>query len=266
MSDSTIIVDSGPITRITLNRPERHNAINTAMGDELVRALTATGRSPEVKVIVLKGAGRSFCSGDDRTEGAGGRIPDFPWQNPYHSEHVEPFGVMRHGYFQLMSLIRRIPQPVIAQVHGYCMGSGVDLLLAADFAIADANAQIQLVFGSRAIGPAGTTFLPKYVGLKRTMKLLFAEEFLSASDAEELGLITKAADADALEQEVDALAARLLEIGRQAYGYFGMLKETVNRALFPTLDEDVRMQILATRLSDFYRLSHPGSAPDPSPS
>src|SRR5215211_7622984 len=198
-SDEILLVEPGPITSITLNRPERHNALNTAMGDKLMEALTTAGRSPDVKVVVLRGAGPSFCSGDDRTEGGSGRIDDFPWENPYHSPHVEPFGVHRHGYFQLMGLIRRIPQPVIAQVHGFCMGSAVDLMLAADFAIADRDAKIQLLFGARGIGPAGTVFLPRYVGLKRTMQLLFDSEYLSAQDARDLGLITAVADADQID-------------------------------------------------------------------
>jgi enoyl-CoA hydratase/carnithine racemase len=256
-SDNILLVESGPITWLTLNRPERHNALNTELGDRLMDALTAAGRSPDVKVIVLRGAGPSFCSGDDRSEGAGGRIPDFPWDNPYHSPHVEPFAVHRHGYFQLMGLLRRLPQPVIAQVHGYCMGSAVDLMLAADFAIADEEAKIHLVFGHRGIGPAGTVFLPRYVGLKRAMQLLFAPDFLSAEDACRLGLITEVAPPGELDANVTALAERMLALGRQSYGYFGLVKEAVNRAIFASLDEDVRTQVLMTRLSDFFRAGHP---------
>jgi 2-(1,2-epoxy-1,2-dihydrophenyl)acetyl-CoA isomerase len=229
------------------------------MGDLLMEALTQAGRSPDVKAIVVRGAGRSFCAGDDVTEGAGGMIPDFPWANPYHSPHVEPFGVHRHGYFQLMGLIRRVPQPVIAQIHGYCMGSAVDLMLAADFAIADPDAKIQMVFGHRGIGPAGTVFLPRYVGLKRTMRLLFDPDFLSPQEAAGLGLITKVAEPGELEAEVEALSNRMVELGTRSYGYFGLVKEAVNRAIFSSLDEDVRMQILATRLGDFFKLHHPAS-------
>lgn len=250
-----LFVDEGPVTRLTLNRPERHNAINTALGDELVEVVTRIGRTPDVKVLVFAGAGRSFCSGDDVSEGAGGRIPDYAWENPYHSPHVETFGVQRHGYFQLQSLFRRIPQPVICQVHGYCMGSGFDLVLAADFAIADPDAQFRMVINA-------TAFLPKYVGLKHTMRLILDDGFTSAQEALDLGLITNVAAPGKLESEVDALADRLVEVGRQRYGYLGMVKEAVNRALYPSLDEDLRMQLLGTRLSDFYRQTHPA---DPQP-
>lgn len=256
MPTDNLIVEPGPISRITLNRPERHNALNTAAGDELVAALTTIGRNPDVKVVVLSGAGPSFCSGDDRSEGAEGRIPDYPWKNPYHSEHVEPFGVARHGYYQCMSLIRRIPQAVIAQVHGYCMGSGFDLMLAADFAVAAADARLQMVFGDRGI-MGGMVFLPRYVGLKQTMELLFDPEPISGLQARELGLVSRAVPADRLGAEVQALAERLLESARQRYGYFGSLKDAVNKIMFASLDEDIRAQVIATRLSDFFRQAHP---------
>lgn len=258
--DDILEVEHGAITVLTMNRPERHNAINTALGDRLVEEFTRAGRNPEVKAIILRGAGPSFCSGDDRTEGAGGSIPDFPWTNPYHSEHIEPFAVFRHGYFQLISLIRRVPQPVIAQIHGYCMGSGADLMLAADFAIADPDAKIHFIFGARGIGPAGTALLPRYVGLKQTMRLLFDSEPVSPEEAVRLGLITRVATPGNTEEEVRRLAQGLAELGRSHYGYMGMVKEAVNRAAYPNLDEDVRTQILTTRLADFFRMSHPAPA------
>jgi enoyl-CoA hydratase/carnithine racemase len=258
MSDGDVIVELGPISRITLNRPRQHNALSTAAGDELVAALTKIGRSPDVKVVVLAGAGPSFCSGDDRSEGANGRIPDYPWTNPYHSEHVEPFGVVRHGYYQCMSLIRRIPQAVIARVHGYCMGSAVDLMLACDFAVSDEEAKIQMVFGDRGI-TGGLAFLPHYLGLKQTMNVLFDPQPMSGRKAAELGLVTEAVPANELDERTDALAERLLVSAQQYYGYFGMMKEAVNRVMFPSLDEDIRTQVLSTRLSDFYRLTHPAA-------
>jgi enoyl-CoA hydratase/carnithine racemase len=250
-----VVEDRGPVVHVTMNRPERHNAINTEMGDELVDTFTRLGRDPRRKVIVLKGAGASFCSGDDRTEGAGGRIPDFPWDNPYHSHHVEPFGVMRHGYFQLIGLIRRVPQIVIAQVHGYVMGSGFDLMLAADFAIAQADARLHIVFGARAI-TGGTALLPKLLPLKQAMEVMFAKEPMSAERAVELGLINRVSAPDRIEQDVQELADYIASIGEQAYGYLGLVKEAFNRSALGPIEEDVRSQILYTRLADYYRQTH----------
>ena len=181
---SELIVDDGPVTRLTINRPERHNAINTEVGDVMVDIVNRVGRDPSVQVLVLAGEGRSFCSGDDVSEGAEGGIPDYPWKNPYHAPHIAAFNLERHPYFRLQSLLRRIPQMVIAQVQGYCMGSGFDLMLASDYAIADPDAKLRFVI------PA-TAFLPKYVGLKQATRLILDDQFISAAEAAELGLVTR---------------------------------------------------------------------------
>jgi len=244
-----LIVEDGPITRLTINRPERHNAINTEVGDEMVDVVNRVGRDPSVQVLVLRGAGRSFCSGDDVTEGGTGRIPDYPWQNPYHAPHIAPFNLERHPYFRLQTLLRRIPQAVIAEVHGYCMGSGFDLMLASDFAIADPDTKLRMVIGA-------TAFLPKYVGLKHAMRLILDDGYTSAQEAAELGLITKVAAPGALEDEVNELAERLAELGSNSHGYIGVIKESINRSIFRGLDDDLRMQLIGHRMSDLYR-QHP---------
>ena len=244
-----LIVQHGPITRLTINRPERHNAINTEVGDAMVEVVNRVGRDPSVQVLVLAGAGRSFCSGDDVTEGAEGRIADYDWRNPYHAPHIAAFNLERHPYFRLQTLLRRIPQAVIAAVQGYCMGSGFDLMLAADYAIADPESKLRMVIGA-------TAFLPKYVGLKHATRLILDDGFISAQEAAELGLITGVAAPGALTEEVDALAERLAALGAERHGYFGVIKESLNRSLFPALDDDLRMQLIGHRMSDLYRL-HP---------
>ena len=246
---SELIVEDGPITRLTINRPERHNAINTEVGDAMVDVVNRVGRDPSVQVLVLAGKGRSFCSGDDVSEGGDGSIPDYPWQNPYHAPHIAAFNLERHPYFRLQSLLRRIPQMVIAQVQGYCMGSGFDLMLASDYAIADPEAKLRMVIGA-------TAFLPKYVGLKHATRLIMDDGFISAEEAANLGLVTSVAAPGALADEVSALAERLAEIGQTRHGYLGVIKESINRSLWPQLDDDLRMQLIGHRMSDLYR-QHP---------
>ena len=111
MSDGELLIDEGPITRLTLNRPERHNALSVNLGDQVMDALYAAGQDTTVKAVILKGAARSFCTGDDGRADKG-----------YHDPAIEAVSLERHPYFQLMSMIRRVPKPVIAQVHGYCLG------------------------------------------------------------------------------------------------------------------------------------------------
>jgi len=243
---SELIVEDGPVTRLTINRPERHNAINTEVGDAIVDVVNRVGRDPSVYVLVLAGEGRSFCSGDDVSEGAEGSISDYPWQNPYHALHIAPFNLERHPDIRLQSVLRRIPQMVSAQVQGYCMGSGFDLMLASDYAIADPDAKLRFVI------PA-TAFLPKYVGLKQATRLILDDQFISGTEAAELGLVTRVAEPGRLREEVDELANRLAAIGRERHGYLGVVKEAINRSLWPHLDDDLRMQLISHRMSDLYR-------------
>lgn len=251
MDGSILLVDSGPITRLTLNRPEQHNALSTELGDQVIEAMTSAGRDISVKVIVLRGAGRSFCAGDDIKEGG-----------DYHAPEIEAVGLERHPYFQLMSTIRRVPKPVIVQVQGYCLGSAMDLLLAADFAIAADDAQLGMVFGDRGIGPTGMVFLSRYVGLKQLNSLLFRKEFLSAGEALSLGLVTDVAPRAELDARIEALAQELLERGERYHGYFGLMKDAVNRMVLPNLEDDIRMSTLMTRLSDLYKLTQRRATPD----
>ncbi len=242
-----ILVELGEVTRITLNRPDRHNALDTETGDRVIEAMTAAGRDPTVKVIILKGNGPSFSSGDDRSEG-----------KQYHNPDIEAISLARHPYFQLMSLIRRVPKAVIAQVQGYCLAAGMDLMLACDFAIADPATKFGMLFGHIGL-PCGAVFLPKYLGLKRANRLLFFHDYVSAQEAYDLGLITQVAAPGKLEDEVETLAAQIVAEQSRRYAHFGLLKESMNRALFSTLEEDVRQQALMGRLSDFYNLTHPAA-------
>ena len=247
MTESELLIDEGPITRLTLNRPESLNALSQSLGDRLIDALEEASRDTAVKAIILKGAGRAFCAGDDVTE------------RGYHDAEIEVSSIERHPYFQLMRVIRRIPKPVIVQVHGYCLGSAMDLLLAADFAVAAEDAQLGMVFGSRGIGPTGMVFLSRYLGLKQLNEVLFRAEPMSGIEAHELGLVTEVAPPDELEQRTEALAQRLVEYGERSYAYFGLMKDSINRMVFPTLEDDIRMSTLMTRLSDHYKQRFPAT-------
>ena len=246
MADGELLIDAGPITRLTLNRPEKHNALSVNLGDQLMEALYTAAQDTTVKAVILKGAGRSFCSGDDGRADKG-----------YHDAAIEAVSLERHPYFQLMSMIRRVPKPVIAQVHGYCLGSAMDLLLASDFAVVAEDAWLQMLFGYRGIGPTGMVFLSRYVGLKQLMDVLYRDEPMSGTEAHRLGLVTDVAPPEELEERTEALALRLQQYGDRSYNYFGLMKDAVNRMVFPTLEDDIRMSTLMTRLSDHYRQQFP---------
>jgi enoyl-CoA hydratase/carnithine racemase len=241
-SPDSLLVERGPITRLTLNRPEKLNALNRELGDRLIDTLTAEGLRPEVRVLVIAGAGRAFCAGDDISGGSASNST---------VDRSEPltYATLTH-YYRFQHALRRVPKPVIAQVHGYCLGAGMDIVLGADYAVVDAEAKLGLVFAKRAIA-AGMVLLPRYVGLKHATRLLFEADTFSAAEALELGLISCVAEPGELEGSVNELASRLAEGPTRVYGY---IKEGLNRAYFAGLEDDLRfmgmMQSFASRTQD----------------
>jgi enoyl-CoA hydratase/carnithine racemase len=241
MDGEVLLVERGPITRITLNRPEKLNALNAELGNALIDTLACEGLRPEVRVIVVAGAGRAFCAGDD----VSGIRPD----DGFDRSEPLTYASLVH-YYRMQSAIRHVPKPVIAQVHGYCLGAGMDIVLASDYAVVDAGATLGLVFAKRAIA-AGMVLLPRHVGPKQATRLLFEGEKFSPSEALELGLISHVAEAGALERTVQDLAERLADGPTRTYGH---IKEGLNRAYYPGIEDELRfmafMQNFATRTSD----------------
>jgi 2-(1,2-epoxy-1,2-dihydrophenyl)acetyl-CoA isomerase len=237
-----LLIEHGAITRLTLNRPEKLNALNRDLGDRLIHALETEGVQPDVKVIVIAGAGRSFCAGDDVS---GNRPPG------EGSDRTDPLVYANTShYYRVQRALRRVPRPVIAQIHGHCLGAGMELALGADYAVADSQAALGVVFVKRAIA-AGMILLPKHVGLKQATRLLYEGEHLTADEALALGLISRVSPPGRLQGDVDALAERLARGPTRTYG---LIKEGLNRAYFPNIEEDLRleafMQNFATRTQD----------------
>lgn len=197
---------------ITLNRPEHLNTIVPAMPDELEKAVAEADRDPEVRVIVLRGAGRAFCAGFDfsgdfghfrdllTTEGRWNPGKDFLLT-------TDPF---RAPVAKFMSLWRS-PKPVIAQVHGWCVGGGSDLALCADIVIASEDARIGTPY-SRVWGCYLTGMWIYRLGLTRVKWLALSGESLSGKEAAEIGLVNRAVPFRALEDEVDRTARKLVSI------------------------------------------------------
>lgn len=236
-----LTVESGAITRITLNRPEKLNALNRELGNLLIEPLEREGLKPEVRVIVIAGAGRAFCAGDDiggAAPSAGAGLPD-----------PLTYAATSH-YYRFQLALRRVPRPVIARLHGYCLGAGAEIALGADYAIADGEAKIGLVFAKRAIA-AGMVLLPAHVGLKGATRLLFEGEQISAQAALQLGLISQVSPPGCLDADVNALAERLAAGPTSIYGY---TKDGLNRAYLREMDGDLRhmafMQSFARRTED----------------
>ncbi len=186
------------IARITFNRPERLNSFTETMHGELKAALAEIRAMPELRVLVLTGAGRAFCAGQDlqdRAVAAGDRPPDL-------GESIE-----RH-YAPLVLALRELPVPVVAAVNGVAAGAGANIALACDLVIAARSASFIQAFCKIGLLPdsGGTLFLPQRIGTARALGLALLGEKLSAEQAENWGLIWKCVDDDRFAAEVDRLA------------------------------------------------------------
>lgn len=215
VSYETILYEtSGRIATITLNRPEKLNAIRPPMPEELERAVAAANRDGAVRVIVLKGAGAGFCAGFDFSEGLehfaawGGRSAAETWDPGRDLVlSTSPFVAPVPKFMSLW----RSPKPVIAQIHGWCVGGASDLALCADIVIAAEDAQIGTPY-SRVWGCYLTGMWIYRLGLTRAKLHALTGEPLSGKQAADLGLINFAYPAERLETEVQAFAERLAQI------------------------------------------------------
>jgi enoyl-CoA hydratase/carnithine racemase len=195
----------GKIGLITLNRPEKRNALSRALLEELTALLTDLGRQQKVNVVIIRGAGKIFSGGHDLGEVAGG--------GPQ-----EVLGIFRACY-QAMQAIREMPQPVIAQVHGIATAAGCQLVAACDLAVA-AEDTLFATPGAK-IGLFCTTpavFLSRNVGRKKALEMLFTGEFITAQEALVHGLVNRVAAPADLEQATLDLAKTIAGYSLTAIG------------------------------------------------
>jgi enoyl-CoA hydratase len=199
------------IATVTLNRPERLNTIVPPMPDEIAAAVEGASVDPAVKVIVLRGAGRAFCAGFDFAGGFhhwdAALTTDGEWDpGKDFVAATAPFGPVP----KFMSLWRT-PKPVIAQVHGWCVGGGSDLALCADLVVASEDARIGTPY-SRMWGAYLTGMWIYRLGLTRAKELALSGRALSGTEAAEIGLINAAVPFDQLDAEVKRRAGQLASI------------------------------------------------------
>lgn len=215
------------IARITLNRPDRLNSFTKAMHDELRDALASLG---EARVVVLTGAGRGFCAGQDLNDRA-----------VAPGEAVDLGETVEASWNPLIRTLSTLPQPVIARVNGVAAGAGANIALACDLVIAAKSAKFIQSFSALGLIPdsGGSWHLPRLVGQARALGLALTGEPLPAERAAEWGLIWKAVDDDALDAEVDALAARLASLPPLG---LSAIKQIVRTSGSRTLDQELDLQ------------------------
>lgn len=243
MSYRTIqFASEGGIARLVLNRPERLNSFTVEMHEEVADALMNLG---DARVLVLTGAGRGFCAGqdlNDRAVSPGGEAVDL-------GESVEK------RYNPLIRTLVSLPLPVIARVNGVAAGAGANIALACDIVIAGHSARFIQSFASIGLIPdsGGTWVLPRLVGQARALGLALTAEPLPAEKAAEWGLIWKAVPDDALDAEVDGLAARFATAPTRG---LAAIKRMIRGSWGRSLDEELNLQRDTMRelgLSEDYR-------------
>jgi 2-(1,2-epoxy-1,2-dihydrophenyl)acetyl-CoA isomerase len=228
MAYETILCSSaGGVARITLNRPDRLNSFTRAMHAELRDALANLG---DARVVILTGAGRGFCAGQDLNDRA-----------VAPGEAVDLGETVEDSWNPLIRTLSDLPQPVIARVNGVAAGAGANIALACDLVIAARSAKFIQSFSALGLIPdsGGSWHLPRLVGQARALGLALTGEPLPADKAAEWGLIWKAVDDDALDAEVDAIAAKLA--GLPPLG-LAAIKHIVRTSWSRSLDEELNLQ------------------------
>ncbi len=172
------------IATLTLNRPDRLNALGGTLRQDLHDAVTRTSADPEVRVMVITGAGKGFCSGGDvkaMSEAKAGTR-----ERPL-IEKIAP------GRDQTLLAMREAPQPIIAAVNGAAAGAGMNLALGCDIRIASTEAKFTQAFVKRGLHPdwGGTYFLPRVVGMAKACEMIFTGDLLDAAEALRLGLVSQ---------------------------------------------------------------------------
>ena len=228
MAYETILLDvRDSIARITLNRPDRLNSFTRAMHEELQAALD---EAKDARVLILTGAGRGFCAGQDLNDRAVA-----PGETVDLGETVEA------SWNPLIRRLATIPQPVIARVNGVAAGAGANIALACDIVVAAKDAKFIQSFSALGLIPdsGGSWHLPRLAGQARALGIALTGEPISGETAADWGLIWKAVDAEALDGEVEAIAAKLAALPPLG---LAAIKAIIRSTGERTLDQELDLQ------------------------
>ncbi len=216
---------------VTLNRPDKLNAFNPEMHGLLRKAMDRALDEPAVRVVLLTGAGRGFCAGQDLSErdvGAG-------------SPAIDLSVSLGSNYNPLVRRMRALPKPILCAVNGVAAGAGANIALACDVVLAARSASFIQSFSRIGLVPdsGGTYFLPRLLGMARAMGLALFAEKLSAEDAQRIGLIWKVFEDDQLAAESTAIARALAAGPTKGYG---LLKKALYASAGNSLDAQLDLE------------------------
>jgi len=240
MTDGLRVEVDGPVATLTLDRPAALNALTVPVKVALRDALESLAVDRSVRAVILTGAGRAFCAGQDLAE------REEPDAAPLEVE-------VRERYNPIIRALRSMGQPVIAAVNGVAAGAGASLALACDLRIAAEEARFVLAFGRIGLVPdsGATWFLPRLVGPAKAAELALLGDALDAAEALRLGLVSRVVPGDQLMPEARALADRLAEAAPLA---LALTKTALDRSMSIDLDEalegEAKLQGIAGATAD----------------
>ena len=235
MAYSTLLFEkSDGVATITLNRPDKSNAFDDAMSAEFIDALKAVERDAEVRAVVITGAGKNFCAGQDL-----GAMLD---------RYKVPGGVsygahLRKTYNVIIARVRALEKPVIAAVNGAAAGAGLGLACACDFRHASDAARFRTAFVGIALAPdsAISFLLPRIVGLGRALEMALTNELIDAPTALQYGLVNRVLKADELLPKTHEFAVKLAQAPTRA---IGLTKRAFNRGFDVDLETALELSLI----------------------
>ncbi len=218
---STILYEKKDrIAKITLNRPEVLNALNTTLKEELYLALDDIEKDEEIDVFILTGAGRAFCAGVDLKE---------VWQERKHIDVWER--------------IRNLSIPTICAVNGYAITGGLELVISCDIIVASENAMFSDTHARVGTPPSGglSQILPRLIGPNKAKELSFTANYISAQEALQLGLVNRVVPPDELQSVVEGIARDILSCDQKA---LRKIKYLINEGMKTTLERGMTLEAL----------------------
>lgn len=226
---SLILEVKDKIAKITLNRPEAFNSVNAALGEELIRALDECAENEEVSVIILTGAGKAFCAGQDLKEVT----------NP--ETHPGFRDLLEKRYEPIVTRLKTIDKPIIAAVNGVAAGAGANFALACDIIVASETASFIQAFSAIGLIPdsGGTFTLPRTVGLAKAKALTMLGEKVSAEEAERMGMIYNYFPEDTFPEEVKKIAHKLAELPIKGLAF---TKRVMNLSLANSFEQQLKIE------------------------
>src|SRR5215468_1262287 len=229
--DTVNLYRRGAAAKLELNRPDRMNAWNAQLARDLLAVLTGVGEDPDVRAVLLTGAGRAFSSGADLKES----------QSPDGAGPTDLYSVLTQRYHPLILGVREMPKPVVAAVNGAAAGIGLSLALACDLVMAAESAYFLLAFVNIGLIPDGgsSLLIPSRVGFTRAAEMAMLGERIGARQALDWGLINRVWPDDEFPARADELVGRLAEGPTRSY--WGAKRE-LNRWLYERMESQLEFE------------------------